>query len=205
MVTSPWHLAYRTGPGWAAGLLRHLDELLLEQAHLEKKAAAAALAFLFRYPAHASLQRPLSALAREELVHFERVVRAIEQRGTAFGPQVPGPYAERLKRIMRPTEPARLLDGLLVCAVIELRSCERMGLLAAALSHKEPELSGLYRELVAAEERHGQVYVELAQQLFDEEDVLDRWRQVTAHEAEVLREIPAAPRLHSDRVVAEGA
>ena len=57
---------------------------------------------------------------------------------------------------------------------------------------------------MAAEERHGQVYVELAQQLFDAGEVVERWRQVTAHEAEVLAEIPPAPRLHSDRVLSDG-
>ena len=122
-----WHLTWTTASRWARGLVAHADELLLEQAHLEKKAAAAAMAFLFRYPRHPSLQQPLSRLAREELVHFERVVQLMERRGQVFGPQVPGPYAEHLKQVVRFSEPDRLLDELLVCGVIEARSCERMG------------------------------------------------------------------------------
>jgi tRNA-(ms[2]io[6]A)-hydroxylase len=190
-------LARATDPQWAGRLLPHLDELLLEQAHLEKKAAAAAMAFLFRYPDRPALQRPLSRLAREELRHFERVIQLLEQRGQEFGPQHPGPYAERLKRVVRQGEPDRLLDELLVCGVIEARSCERMGLLAEAAAERNPELSGLYRELVTAEVRHRELYVELAVELFGEAEVAKRWTVITRHEAEVLGEIPRAPRLHS--------
>ena len=190
-------LARATDPQWAGRLVAHLDELLLEQAHLEKKAAAAAMAFLFRYPDRPVLQRPLSRLAREELRHFERVIQVLEQRGQDFGPQIPGPYAERLKRVVRLREPDRLLDGLLVCGVIEARSCERMGLLAEAAAARNPELSDLYRELVAAEVRHRELYVELALELFGEPEVSRRWTEIARHEAEVLGEIPRAPRLHS--------
>ena len=121
----------------------------------------------------------------------------MERRGQVFGPQVPGPYAEQLKHVVRTSEPDRLLDELLVCGVFEARSCERMGLLADAFKQSAPELSSLYRELVAAEGRHRELYLELALKLFGEPDVGVRWEEITAHEATVLRSIPKSPRLHS--------
>ena len=196
-MTLTLSLATTTGPEWAIGLLPYLDELLLEQAHLEKKAAAAAMAFLFRHPDRAALQLPLSRLAREELLHFERVIQLMERRGLRFGPQIPGPYAERLKRVLRHSEPERLLDELLLCAVIEERSSERMGLLAAATAQPDLELSTLYRDLVVAEQRHGQLYLDLALELFPEPVVAERWGEVTTHEARALRDLPRVPRLHS--------
>jgi tRNA-(ms[2]io[6]A)-hydroxylase len=89
------------------------------------------------------------------------------------------------------------MDELLLCAVIEERSSERMGLLAAATAEPDLELSTLYRELVAAEQRHGQLYLDLALELFPEQVVAARWGEVTTHEAEALRDLPRVPRLHS--------
>src|SRR5262245_52162097 len=82
---------------WAESQRAHVAELLVEQAHLERKAAAAAIAFSFRIAPNVEQQRGLSALAREELLHFERTLRVLAQRGIAFGPLPPSPYAERLK------------------------------------------------------------------------------------------------------------
>ena len=78
--------AFVTPAAWATAQLGNLDELLLEQAHLEKKAAAGAVAFLFRLPLEPRLHRQLSALAREELVHFERTLKLLAARGVAFAP-----------------------------------------------------------------------------------------------------------------------
>ena len=114
--------AYATPAAWAVAQLPHRGELLVEQAHLEKKAAAAAMQFLFRVPASAAALRGLSALAREELVHFERTLRLLERRGIAFAAQAPSPYAEQLKRGCARTMPERLVDELLVAAAIEARA-----------------------------------------------------------------------------------
>lgn len=189
-------LVYVTDARWAAAQWPARDELLLEQCHLEKKAASAALALLFRWPAELGRQRELSALAREELVHFERAHKLLGKRGLAFGPQRPSPYAERLKQAVRKTLAERLVDELLVGAIVEARSCEHMQRLAEAFAAGDPELADLYADLVAAEARHGCLYGELALQLGGA-TVVERWRQLCAHEAEVLRELPFAPRLHS--------
>lgn len=184
-----------TPAGWAERQLPCLDTLLLEQAHLEKKAAAAALAFLFRLPLDASLHRQLSALAREELVHFERTLKLLELRGIAFAPQASSGYAEHLKKGVR-RDAGRLADELLVAAIIEHRSHERMTLMARATAQSEPEVSRFYSDLCPAEERHEQLYLDLATSVADAETVRTRHAELLAHETRVLAGLPFCPRLH---------
>jgi tRNA-(ms[2]io[6]A)-hydroxylase len=191
-----------TGPQWAPAMLAHVDRLLVEQAHLEKKAAAGALAFLFRLPAEAESQRQLSALAREELVHFERTLRLLQARGVPFGPVPPCDYAERLKAGAVRTMPARLVDELVVAALIEARSCERMQLLALALRGSEPVVAAFYADLVEAEARHEGIYLELASAQAPAAAVAARWHVLAAHEAAVLRGLPCSPHLHGGAVEA---
>lgn len=188
-------LASDTPAGWASWAAGHLDEILLDHAHCEKKAAGNAMTLLFQYPDQPSLQRPLSELAREELRHFEQVLTWLARRGRGLERQRPAPYAGRLRKLVRDGEPARLIDLLLCSAAIEARSCERLGLLAQALP--EPELAAFYRGLRAAEARHHGLYVELACTVAGPDVVRDRLAEVTAHEAQVLAEAPVLPRLHA--------
>lgn len=190
------HLASTTDPEWAPRAVASLDEVLLDHAHLEKKAAGAAVTLLFRYPEHAALQVPLAQLAREELAHFEGVLRHLARRGVPFARQKPGRYPGRLHRVIRSDPAHHLLDALLVGAVIEARSCERFGLLADALGDVDPELASYYRSLLAAEARHHREYVELAETCCGAENVRDRLDEIAQHEAAVLAENPPEPRLH---------
>jgi tRNA-(ms[2]io[6]A)-hydroxylase len=189
-------LCSETPPSWGAQTAPHLHALLVDQAQLEKKAAAAANRFLFVLPSDAALLRALSQLAREELVHFERTLRLCEQRGIAFAPQPPCAYAERLKRGGAADLPQRLVDELLVAALIEARSCERMRCLADALPAADAEVAAFYRELCDAEARHHLVYVDAAVRLADEPSVTRRWRELARHEADVLASLPWTPHLH---------
>jgi tRNA-(ms[2]io[6]A)-hydroxylase len=188
-------LAEPTASDWAQRAAEHIDEILLDHAHCEKKAAGAAVQLLFRYPQHAFLQVPLSRLAREELAHFERVLGVLQARGKGLTRQRPSPYGGRLHAFVRRREPEQLLDLLLVSALIEARSCERFRELAAALD--EPELAALYRELLASEARHHQVYVELAEALTSSEQVRVRLAELAQEEAAILREPAPYPRLHT--------
>lgn len=191
------HLAEATDPSWTARALAHIDEILLDHAHCEKKAASTAISLLFRYPEHPALAVPLARLAREELAHFEEVLDVLRARGGEFRRITPSPYAARLTAAARTHEPARLLDTLLCCGLIEARSCERMSLLAAALD--DPTLKKLYRGLLACEARHFDAYLDLARGLglVPEQELMRRLHELAAHEAAVLREAPGEPRLHA--------
>jgi tRNA-(ms[2]io[6]A)-hydroxylase len=189
-------LCSQTPASWGARAAPHLHALLVDQAQLEKKAAAAASRFLFVLPSDAPLQRALSQLAREELVHFERTLRLCEQRGIAFVPQPPCAYAERLKRGSAADLPQRLVDELLVAALIEARSCERMRCLADALPAADDDVAAFYRELCEAEARHHLVYVDAAARLTDADAVARRFCELARHEAAVLEALPWSPQLH---------
>ena len=189
-------LASRSDPAWAERALADLDAVLLDHAHLEKKAAGMAVTLMFRYPERTALMEPLSRLAREELTHFEQVLAQLGRRGTSFRRQRASPYAGRLHRLVRAHEPARLLDTLLVAAVIEARSCERFGLLADALEQQQPELAGFYRGLLAAEARHHGIYLDLARLVASESELRERLGEITRNEAELAAGCSREPRLH---------
>ena len=189
------HLAFETPSDWGPWAVRSIDEILLDHAHCEKKAAGTAVSLIFRYPEHEVLMRPLSELAREELRHFEEVLQTLHARGRPFVRQKPSPYAGRLMTAVRTKEPERLLDTLLCCALIEARSCERMKLLTEHLT--EAPLIGLYEGLLAAEARHHRTYVDLAEGIFSTNEVRHRLSELSDHEAEVIRTAPREPRLHN--------
>ena len=111
-----------TQSAWIDQAIANLDVILLDHSHCERKAAGVALNFLFRYPAHELLVRKLTAIAQEELEHFEQVNQWLEKRGIPLGPLIPSPYGGKLKCQVRRDEPEHLLDSLLVAALIEARS-----------------------------------------------------------------------------------
>ncbi len=189
------HLESQTDPLWVERAVANMDQILLDHAHCEKKAASTAIGLVFKYPHYTQLLRPLSGLAREELEHFELVLDHIEARGQRFRKLSPSPYAGRLMSILRKNEPGRLADTLLCCAVIEARSCERMQLLATHL--EEPALAELYAGLLASEARHFTLYVDLAVSVVGREAVSRRLPEITAHEAQILATAPPTPRMHN--------
>ncbi len=202
------HLAGASASDWGHGALAHIDEILLDHAHCEKKAASTALSMIFRFPEIPELMIPMSELAREELEHFELVVALIRKRGGEFSRQQPSPYAARLMAAVRTHQPARLLDMLLCASLIEARSCERMQLIARALAergatapdHELHELFALYDGLLASEARHHATYLELARACVDvsEAELQARLRELADHEASVIASAPRdQPRMHN--------
>jgi tRNA-(ms[2]io[6]A)-hydroxylase len=188
-------LAAPSSPEWLARALAHLDQVLIDHAHCEKKAASTAVSLLFRYPDRVAMLPVLSALAREELAHFEQVLALLARRGVAYGRLKPSPYATELLTAVRPQEPERLVDTLLCLSLIEARSCERMRLLSEAVD--DAELAAFYRGLLASEARHHQSYVGLAIDVLPEPVVRARLADLAAHEAAVISVAPALPRMHT--------
>jgi len=184
-----------TSRHWVEQAVQNIDVILLDHAHCEKKAASTALSLIFRYPHHTHLVRALSEVAREELEHFELVLDHIEARGGQFERLAPSAYAGQLLTVMRTDEPDRLMDMLLCCAMIEARSCERMGLLADALT--DPALSALYRGLLESEARHHMLYIDLAREFGSENDVRKRLEFIAKHESQILSDGSSVPRMHN--------
>jgi len=189
------HLASTTRAAWLARALDHLDEILVDHAHCEKKAASTVVSLLFRYPERGDLLGPLARLAREELQHFEQVVEHLRARGLPLARQRPSPYASELLAAVRVEEPARLVDTLLCMALIEARSCERLQLLADSVP--DATLASFFQSLLASEARHHATYVGLAEQVAAPPAVRERLAVLARHEAAVLERAPHWPRLHT--------
>ena len=190
-------LQSETSALWVEQALKETEELLIDHAHCEKKAASTAISLIFKYPEYPQLLTPLSELAREELEHFELVLSELRARGREYRRQKPSAYAGKLMTAVRRAEPEKLLDTLLCCALIEARSCERMKLLAEAFSVVDERLSELYHGLLASEARHHSLYVDLALSIVPHSEVMTRLHELSAHESEVLKEPGDELRMHS--------
>lgn len=184
-----------TSNAWVEQAIAHIDTILLDHSHCERKAAGVALNLMFRYPSNTKLVRDLTAIAREELEHFELVNQWLEKRGIPLAPLSSPPYAAGLKATIRPNEPNRLLDSLLISGLIEARSHERLGLLA---NHcPEPELAKFYHSLMASEARHFGIYWVLADTYFERDIVKTRLEELAVVESELLVNLYPEPRIHS--------
>ena len=186
-------LMIATDPRWLRTALERIDEVLVDHAHCEKKAAATALSLVAAYPEHDQLVRRMSALAIEELRHFREVYERLVGRGLRLGRDRGDPYARRLMERVRSSGDGRLTDRLLVAGLIEARSHERLSLLAGGLP--DADLAGFYAALARAEQGHARLFVELAER-YDPERSRDRLAELACHEAEVLEALPFEPRIH---------
>jgi tRNA-(ms[2]io[6]A)-hydroxylase len=191
------HLASDTSAQWLPRAQAHLDEVLLDHAHCEKKAAGAAIKLLFSYPHYRFLQEPLAELARDELDHFQQILAQLDARKIRYETLKPSPYGMALHALTRRDEPDRLVDMLLISALIEARSCERFQILVEGLAGCEPELAALYRGLLASEARHHGLYLDLAAKLIDRSSLDARLSELAAAEAEIISKPCEWVRLHA--------
>ncbi|MGK7931680.1 MAG: tRNA-(ms[2]io[6]A)-hydroxylase [Microcystaceae cyanobacterium] len=184
-----------TQSAWIEQAIANLDLILLDHSHCERKAAGVAINLMFRYPSHTTLVRKLTAIAQEELEHFEQVNQWLDRRGIPLRHLSSPPYGSHLKNQVRRQDPARLLDSLLVAALIEARSHERLGLLGQYCP--DSALSQFYRGLMASEARHYGIYWVLAHTYFTKEEVTARLLALSEIESEILTTLHPEPRIHS--------
>ena len=159
----------------------------------DKKAASTAVGKLCRDIDFPELLQKMSRLAREEMRHFEQVFALMQARDVEYVLLSPSRYAGALHKLVRPQEPHRLSDTLLIGAFIEARSYERFKALAPLL---DAELSKFYESLLKSEERHFQDYLKLAGQYFDE-DFGERIELIAEREAELISSEDTEFRFHS--------
>ena len=180
---------------WVQAACADVPTLLIDHAHCEKRAASTAVRYLFKYPDWPALVGAMSRLAREELVHFERVLKELEARGVPFRGLASANYAAELLARVRSTDArARKVDEMLCCALIEARSHERFVRLGAAVD--DARLAKFYGELAEAEARHGEIYVELAAEAAGQ-DVQARLDELAAAEAEIVARPGQPTRMHA--------
>jgi tRNA-(ms[2]io[6]A)-hydroxylase len=190
----PVVLRSQTDAGWLPLALANFDAVLVDHAHCEKKAAANALSMLQVYPDVPGLPAQMARLAREESAHLAKVLELMESRGLTLGKDPGDPYAQALQKLIRTPSHERRLDRLLVAAVIEARSCERLALLAEGLS--EPALRRFYAELARSEDGHQRLFVVLAERVYEPMVVQARLTYLLEQEAEIVAALPIRPAVH---------
>lgn len=152
-------LLCETPDAWVAQAIKEPELLLVDHANCEKKAASTALNLMYRYVDNFELLNKMSRLAREELRHFEQVIAIMARRNIAYPQIAASRYAAELRKPVRSSEPGKLVDTLIVGAIIEARSCERFAKLAP---HLDQELQTFYLSLLKSESRHFKDYLALA-------------------------------------------
>jgi len=187
-----------TPDAWIASALKNPAMLLIDHANCEKKAASTAMNLMYRYVDNFELLNKMSRLAREELRHFEQVIAIMERRGIAYSQETAARYAAELRKPVRTHEPGKLIDTLIVGAIIEARSCERFAKLAP---HLDEELKKFYLSLLKSESRHYQDYLSLAEKAAAGADISDRVALFLALEKELITTSDTEFRFHSGVVV----
>jgi tRNA 2-(methylsulfanyl)-N6-isopentenyladenosine37 hydroxylase len=180
---------------WLAQVDAHLDDILIDHAHCEKKAAGVAMNLMFSYVDQVPLARAMTEIVNEELSHFHLVLDLLERRGIRFRKLSPSSYGQRLHAVVRKEEPARAIDRLLVAGLIEARSCERFALLRDHVA--DAELRDFYGSLFESEARHHATYVRLACDVAPEETVRERLHWLAAEEAAIIAQGDPVARMHS--------
>lgn len=185
-----------TPEAWLEAACERLPEMLLDHANCELKAASTALGFLYRYPEREALAQRMSKLAREELRHFEQVRAIMSDMQIPFERLSASRYAGRLREAVRPEEPWKLLDLLLIGALIEARSCERFARIAPRLPEK---LGRFYSGLLASEARHFEHYIAFAKSEcgVDDKEIETRLAELKAIEAALIADPDPEFRFHS--------
>ncbi len=192
-------LKCRTPAEWLERALDQLELILLDHAANEMKAAQSAMTLMAKNPTKIDLLNKMSRLAREELVHFEQVLKILKKRGIGYRPIRASRYAATLARHIRQPQQENLVDTLIVGSIIEARSCERFDRLAP---HLDSELNKFYLSLLKSEARHFQDYLDLARR-YAEKDISARVEFFLLKEAEAIRSPDRLFRFHSGVPVAE--
>lgn len=189
------HLQSTTDQRWFAQVDENLDEVLIDHAHCEKKAAGTALNLIFAYVEDEELCREMTEIVNEELEHFHMVLELLKERGVRFRRLKPSSYGRKLNDLVRKQEPQRAVDRLLVAGLIEARSCERFRALAEHVD--DPRLVDFYGGLFESEARHHTTYTRLAKHFAPADEVSRRLDELAEAEAEIIAQGEPLPRMHS--------
>lgn len=194
MQTIDEFLLCPTPDAWVEQALARQALLLTDHANCEKKAASTAINLMYRYVENYELLNKMSRLAREELRHFEQVIGIMEKRGIEYQQLTASRYAAELRKPVRTHEPAKLVDTLIVGAIIEARSCERFEKLAPYL---DEELKKFYLSLLKSESRHYKDYLSLAKKAAGGKDISDRIHFFLEREKNLIQSKDTEFRFHS--------
>ena len=189
------NLQSTTSDRWLRQVDDNLEEILIDHAHCENKAARAALNLMIAYVENDALCRAMSSIVIEELEHFQLVRELLERRGIRFRRIRQSNYGAQLAALIRKREPGRAVDRLLVAGLIEARSCERFDLLRRHID--DVELTNFYDNLIESEAGHHAAYVRCARDFASDDEVNQRLHELACQEAQIIEVGDSLPRMHS--------
>jgi len=192
MPQSP--LLFATPDAWTDAVMADFDSFLQDHATAEKKASGMAISMLSHYPDRRELVAAMADLAVEELTHYREVVKWLHKRGLTPTADRKDPYVIRFRESIRRGSEVYLMDRLLTASIIEARGAERFALVAATLEPGPLQL--FYRSIARSEERHFELFLELANTYLDRRDVEQRWCELLEVEAGIVSALPVRPALH---------
>lgn len=179
---------------WLDAVLNDFDSFLLDHASCERKASSTNMSFVVKYPDRQKIMPAIIEMALEELEHFQQVYNIIEKRGLTLTPDVKDEYVNMLLKHVRGGREERFMDRLILSGIIEARGCERLQMVANALT--DPELKNFYNDLVKCEAKHRSQFLKLASYYFPQKEVDERLEELLVLEAEALNAIPIRPLVH---------
>ncbi|MDR5590452.1 tRNA-(ms[2]io[6]A)-hydroxylase [Christiangramia sp. SM2212] len=185
-----------TDPRWADIAEKNIEDILVDHAYCEQKAASTAISLIVTYPEYSDLVTAMTALAREEMGHFKMVHDRILKMGFTMGWDRKDEYVLKLREFFPKggSRTTQLIHRLLIAGLIEARSCERFRLLSEELEDKE--LAKFYRDLMVSEANHYTMFLKFARQYGDREIVDKKWQELLEFEAEVMKDLSKNESIH---------
>lgn len=178
-----------TDPRWINIAEMNIEDILVDHAYCEQKAASSCISLIVSYPERKELVDMLTPVVAEEWAHFERVIEQINKRGYSLGKQRKDEYVSALNGILKKggSRDQQLTEKLLMNALIEARSCERFKILWKNI--QDEELSLFYYELMVSEAGHYHNFLDLAKSYMGEAYVMNRWGEFLESEAEIIKNL----------------
>ena len=190
-------LKLETDPRWVDVASKTIEEILIDHAFCEQKAASSGISLIVLFPDRQEVVDVVTEIVAEDWSHFERVLKELKKRGYALGPVRKDEYVGRLAKLEKKggSRNQQLVEKLLLCAMIEARSCERFKLLYEGIA--DPELKKFYYEFMVSEAGHYTTFLQLAKKYLPEDQVKKRWQEILEGEAEIVRSLEWRPdRVH---------
>ncbi|SEI92839.1 tRNA-(ms[2]io[6]A)-hydroxylase [Cyclobacterium xiamenense] len=189
-------LKVASSQAWLDAVMTDFDAFLQDHADCERKAAAMATSLIAKYPDRVKIIPDMIETAIEELEHFHQVFALMQRKGIPLNKEMKeDPYIKRLTPLTHGgTQESRFLSRMLLGSIVECRGCERFRMVSEVQS--DEELKRFYKTLWTSEAKHGNIFVALALEYFDEKTVYDRLHEMMEFEGKVVQSLPIAPALH---------
>jgi tRNA-(ms[2]io[6]A)-hydroxylase len=185
-----------TDPRWVNIAEKNIDEILIDHAHCELKAASTANSLIMSFPEYSDLVSEMVSLVKEEMSHFKMVHEKLLKRGIKLGQDRKDFYVNNLLKFFPKggSRTTQLVHRLLYAALIEARSCERFRLLSEGI--KDKELAKFYRDLMASEANHYTLFLNFARKFGERKEVDTKWNDLLEYEAELMKNLGTQETIH---------